>query len=179
MAVYISLLRAVNVGGTGKIKMDALRQCYADLGFPDAKSYVQSGNVVFTSDELDPAKLAKTLDDGIQQTFGHRADVVIRTPDQMRAIIAGNPFKQHEDEPRYLHVVFLTAAPAAADVEATIAANTGPEKVEVRGEAVYIFYTNGSGRSKLSLKGLKVPGTARNWNSVRKLVEIAEGFENT
>src|SRR5438132_12192464 len=111
MAVIISMLRAVNVGGHNKIKMDALRALYESLKLRDAQTYVQSGNVIFRSDERDIARIAKRIEEGIERKFGFRPAVILRTAAEMRAVIATRPFaKRHGIEPGKL-VVSLPAAP--------------------------------------------------------------------
>src|SRR5437899_12626071 len=92
MAVIISMLRAVNVGGHNKIKMDALRALYESLKLRDAQTYVQSGNVIFKTDQRDIARLAKRIEDGIARKFGFRPDVILRTAAEMRDVVARNPF---------------------------------------------------------------------------------------
>src|SRR5277367_389037 len=92
MAVIISMLRGVNVGGHNKIKMDALRALYESLGLRDVQTYVQSGNVVFRSKETDHAKLARRIGDGIEKGFGFRPGVVLRTSTELREVMARNPF---------------------------------------------------------------------------------------
>src|SRR2546425_12806720 len=92
MTVVISMLRAVNVGGHNKIKMDALRALYETLKLRDAQTYVQSGNVIFRSEERDISRLTKRIEDGIQRKFGFRPDVILRTAAEMREVVVRNPF---------------------------------------------------------------------------------------
>src|SRR5207249_12242038 len=99
MTVIISMLRGVNVGGHNKIKMDALRALYESLKLRDAQTYVQSGNVIFRSDERDIARIAKRIEAGIERTFVFRPAVILRTAAEMREVIARSPFaKQHGSE---------------------------------------------------------------------------------
>src|SRR6266851_4700119 len=105
MAVVISLLRGVNVGGHHMIKMEALRALYESLGLRDAKTYVQSGNVVFKTQERDLVRLSKKIEDGIERKFGFRPHVIVRTPSDLRNVIARNPFAQRRGiEPNRLLV---------------------------------------------------------------------------
>src|SRR5207302_10877912 len=92
MAVIISMLRGVNVGGHNKIKMDALRELYQSLKLRDAQTYVQSGNVIFRTDERDISRLAKRIEAGIERKFGFRPHVILRTTAEMEEVIARNPF---------------------------------------------------------------------------------------
>src|SRR5436190_1569387 len=112
MAVIISMLRAVNVGGHNKIKMDTLMALYESLKLRDAQTYVQSGNVIFRTDERDMARLAKRIEDGIERKFGFRPDVILRTVAEMRDVVARNPFaKRRGIEPAKLLVSFLEGKP--------------------------------------------------------------------
>jgi uncharacterized protein (DUF1697 family) len=182
MIVLVSMLRGVNLGGHNKIKMDVLRAIYQGLGLRDPQTYVQSGNVVFKSKERTSAVLGKRIEDAIERKVGFRPPVILRTPGELRKVIAGNPFAQRSGiEPNKLLVTFLAAEPSTQACEEARAIKTDPEELHIGGRELYIYFPNGVGRSKLSLarveKAVKVPGTARNWNTVAKLVEIAERME--
>jgi uncharacterized protein (DUF1697 family) len=176
------MLRGVNVGGHNLIKMEALRTLYESLGLLDAQTYVQSGNVVFRTKERNLAALAKRIEDGIQRDFGFRPGAVLRTTSELRDAIAKNPFAARQDiDPRSLLVTFLSAAPDAESRGNALAIKTFPEELRIDGREVYIYFPNGMGRPKMSWprieKALKTFGTGRNWNTVTKLLEIAEGLE--
>ncbi len=182
MAVIISMLRAVNVGGHNKIKMDALRALYESLKLRDAQTYVQSGNVIFRTDEMDIARLARRIEDGIERKFGFRPEVILRTAAEMREVIARNPFaKRRGIEPGKLLVSFLTSVPGEEARERVRQMKCDPQELWVEGRELYIYFPNGMGRSKLSgaalEKTLKTPATGRNWNSVTKMMEMAEKLE--
>jgi uncharacterized protein (DUF1697 family) len=182
MAVIISMLRGVNVGGHNKIKMDALRALYESMKLREAQTYVQSGNVIFRTDERDIARLAKRIEDGIERKLGFRPDVILRTATEMREVIARNPFaKRRGIEPSKLLVTFLGSDPGAEAREKILQIKCDPEELRIEGRELYIYFPNGIGRSKLSWAGLektlKTPGTARNWNSVTKMLEMAENLE--
>src|SRR5260370_31690285 len=114
MGVIISMLRAVNLGGHIKIKMDALRTLYESLKLRDAQTYVQSGNVIFRTKEPDLASLGKRLQNGIERKFGFLPDVILRTASELRDVIARNPFaKRRVIEPSKLLVTFLADDPGA------------------------------------------------------------------
>lgn len=181
MPVIISMLRGVNVGGHNMIKMDALRALYESLGLRDAQTYVQSGNVVFRTQAKDPASLPKKIEDGIERGFGFRPSVIVRTASEMRDVIAGNPFAKRDGiEPGKLVVTFLAGDPGPEARAKALGIKVGPEELRIGGRELYIYYPDGMGRSKLSLplieKTLKTAGTARNWNTVTKLLEIAESL---
>jgi uncharacterized protein (DUF1697 family) len=178
----ISMLRGVNVGGHNKIKMDALRALYEFLKLRDAQTYVQSGNVIFRTDEQDISRLAKRIEDGIERKFGFRPDVILRTAAEMRDVIARNPFaKRRGIEPGKLLVSFLASDPGEEARKKLRQMKCDPEELRVEGREVYIYFPNGMGRSKLPWAGLnkmlKTPATGRNWNSVTKMLEMAEKLE--
>jgi uncharacterized protein (DUF1697 family) len=182
MTVVISMLRGVNVGGHNKIKMEALRALYESLRLRDAQTYVQSGNVIFRTDERDVSRLAKRIEDGIERKFGFRPNVILRTAAEMKEVIARNPFaKRRGIEPSKLLVTFLASDPGVEAREKILQIKCDPEELRIEGREVYIYFPNGIGRSKLSWaaleKTLKTPGTGRNWNSVTKILEMAEKLD--
>jgi uncharacterized protein (DUF1697 family) len=184
MAVVISMLRGVNVGGHNKIKMEALLALYESLKLRDAQTYVQSGNVIFRTDKRNITQLTKRIEDGIERKFGFRPDVILRTAAEMREVIARNPFvKRRGIEPSKLLVSFLAGDPGEEAREKLRQMKCDPEELRIEGREVYIYFPNGMGRSKLPWSGLdkmlKTPGTGRNWNSVTKMLEIAERLEAT
>ncbi len=139
MTVIISMLRGVNVGGHNKIKMDALRALYTSLKLRDAQTYVQSGNVIFRTDERDIARLTKRIEDGIERKFGFRPDVILRTAAEMRDVVARNPFaKRRGIEPGKLLVTFLASDPPAEVREKVRQIKCDPEELRIEGRELYI-----------------------------------------
>jgi uncharacterized protein (DUF1697 family) len=182
MAVVISMLRAVNVGSHGRIKMDALRALYESLGLRDPQTYIQSGNVVFRTKERELVRLAKRIEDAIERKFGFRPDVVLRTATDLRDAIRRNPFATRRDiDPSKLLVTFLADDPDSEAREKILKINAEPEELRLDGRELYIYFPNGMARPKLSwtaiAKTLKTSGTGRNWNTVRELLEMAEKME--
>ncbi len=182
MRVIISMLRGVNVGGHNKIRMAALRALYESLGLRDPQTYVQSGNVVFRTDKRDLAKLAKQIENAIERGFGFRPSVILRTSAELRDAIARNPFATRSGiEPSKLLVNFLASDPGAEIRDEVLSLKTDPEELRMEGRELYIYFPNGMARPKMSWavleKTLKTPGTGRNWNSVMKLLEMAERTE--
>jgi uncharacterized protein (DUF1697 family) len=185
MTVVVSMLRAVNLGGHNKIKMEALRALYESLKFEDVATFIQSGNVVFRTKEQDLGKVCKKIGDGIEKTFGFRPNVILRTAEEMRGVIARNPFADRKEvEPNRLLVWFLTSEPDAEARKKALAVAAGvkeanPEELRMDGREIYIYFPNGMARPKLSMpaveRALKVSGTGRNWNSVLKLMEMCSG----
>jgi uncharacterized protein (DUF1697 family) len=183
MPVVISMLRGVNLAAHRRIKMDALRALYESLDLRGARTYVQSGNVIFSTRERNLTDVAKRIEDGIERTFGFRSDVVLRTAGEMRDVVARNPFVNRPGiEPSKLLVTFLANDPGEEARVKVRSIKTDPEEVRIEGREMYIYFPNGMGRSKLPQtpieKVLKTTGTARNWNSVTKMLEIAERMEN-
>jgi uncharacterized protein (DUF1697 family) len=181
MPVLISLLRGVNVGGHHKVKMDDLRALYESLGFEDVQTYINSGNVLFRTGGRDLVRLRKRIEDAIESACGFRSDVVLRTPADLRGVIERNPFAARPDiDGSKLAIHFLAAEPSAEARKQTAAIDCAPEELHVGERELYIYYTNGMARPKLSLpaleKTLQTLGTSRNWNTVRKLLELSENL---
>jgi uncharacterized protein (DUF1697 family) len=182
MPVLISMLRGINVGGHNMIGMEALRAMYAALGLRDAQTYVQSGNVVFRTDERDVVALGPRIETAIERKFGFRPAVILRSGPELKRVIARNPFASRpEIEPNKLLVMFLGTNPAAEALSKVRAIKADPEELRLDGSHIYIYFPNGMGRPKLSWltveKILRVPATGRNWNSVTKLAEMAEKLD--
>jgi uncharacterized protein (DUF1697 family) len=182
MEAIISLLRGVNVGGHGIIQMDALRDLYESLQLREPRTYVQSGNVVFLSDKPDLDELVGRIGTGIERRFGFRPAVVLRTAREMSEVVARNPLAGRVGvEPAKLLVTFLAGTPAAPARERALAMNSGPEEMWIEEREIYVYFPNGFSKAKLSMaaveKGLKIPGTGRNWNSVTKLLDMARRLE--
>ena len=184
MTVVISMLRGVNVGGHHKIKMEALRALYESLGLRDAQSHIQSGNVIFRTTGRDFVRLTKLIEDGIERGFGFRPSVIVRTVSELREVIAKNPFAARPGiDPSRLLVTFLARDPGAEARDKVLAIETDPEELRIDGREFFVYFPNGMARPKLPAalieKILKTPGTGRNWNTVTKLLEIAERLEAT
>jgi uncharacterized protein (DUF1697 family) len=180
MPAVVAMLRAVNLVSHNRIKMDALCALCTGLNLRDPKTYVQSGNVVFHTSERNLARVAKLLEDGIEREFGFRTNAIVRNAAEMRAVVARNPFAKRRDvEPNRLLVFFFDAAPGIEAEQAIRDVKVDGEELRLDGRELYIYFPDGQGRSKVSTsvieRKLKVRGTGRNWNSVTKLLEMAEG----
>jgi uncharacterized protein (DUF1697 family) len=180
--VVISMLRGINVGGHHLIKMDALRALYESLGLRPVQTYVQSGNVIFRTKDRNLAKLAKRIEDAIEKKFRFRPAVVLRTIAELRQAIGNNPFAERDGiEPNRLLVNFLAADPDSSAHANLQLIKADPEELCLNGRQLYIYFPNGIGRSKLPWakidKALKTFATGRNWNSVMKLLELAEKMD--
>ena len=184
MAVIVSLLRGVNIGGHNKIKMDALRSLYESLKVRDVQTFIQSGNVVFRTSQRDMGKLARLIEDAIEQEFGFRPAVILRTSDELRGVLARNPFAGRTGlDPAKLAIHFLAADPGAEARARVLAIKTAPEELCIDGRELFTYFPNGMGRPNLNWaaveRALKTPATGRNLNSVTKLLEIAETLETS
>jgi uncharacterized protein (DUF1697 family) len=182
MPVLICLLRGINVGGHHKVGMAALRTLCESLDLRDVQTLLQSGNVVFRTEKRYVAKLRKALEDAIEREFGFHSDVVLRTAAELKEAAGKNPYAARQDlDPSRLAVHFLAAAPAVEAVKQTLAIDCHPEELHIHGRELYVYYPNGMARPKLSMplveRTLKTTGTSRNWNTVRKLLEMAEKLE--
>jgi uncharacterized protein (DUF1697 family) len=174
MTTYISMLRAINVGGQKKITMDALRGVYSGLGFDRVQTYVQSGNVVFDSREPEAALLTGQIEAQIEQAFGFGVLVFVRGASYFQRIIADNPFLKTGADPGKLHVIFFYNP---ADLTSLSLPAAGDDQFAPGEQAVYLFCPNGYGKTRLSNdffeRKLKVPATTRNWNTVNALYQIS------
>jgi uncharacterized protein (DUF1697 family) len=181
MTVFISMLRAVNVGGTSVIKMEPLRAAYEALGFKDVRSLLQSGNVLFRSGVKDSRQLARRIKQELERKFGLEIEVVIRTLPELASIVERGPVLSPRADLAKLLVMFLAGVPDAQGQARLVKGHKGPEMLEIRGPEVYLYYPDGVGRSKLTTavleRHLGAMGTARNWNTLTKLVEAAREIE--
>lgn len=182
MPVVISMLRAVNLGPHRRVKMDDLRAICESLTLRDVQTYLQSGNVVFRAQERDATLLTRRLEREIERTFGFHSDVIARTVPEMRTVVARNPFANRLGiDPSKLLVTFLATDPGDEAREQVRSIKTHPEELHIDGRELYVYFPNGIGRSKLPSsaieKALRTPATARNWNTVTKLLETAERLE--
>ncbi|MCC2111218.1 MAG: DUF1697 domain-containing protein [Hyphomicrobiales bacterium] len=167
MTVYVALLRAVNVGGTGKLPMAELRVMCAGIGFADVETYIASGNVIFESDDIAEAVKA-ALEARLSTHFGKPSRVAMRTAHEMRAVLDANPFP--EEARKATAVFFLDEPPEADALEHVKGRNDEEMRPGLR--EIYVHYPSGMGRSKLKIPATAT-ATARSLNTVAKLVEIA------
>jgi len=178
MMTYIGLLRGVNVGGHKAVSMGDLRGLLSTMGFEDPRTLLVSGNIVFRTARGPTAALEKRLEGEAKKRLGLETLFFVRTPDEWKSLIAGNPFPREAlHDPSHLLAMPLKNAPSAAAVKALVGAIRGRESVRVRGDIAYITYPDGIGTSKLTNtlieSTLDTRGTARNWNTVLKLAALA------
>lgn len=168
---YVALLRGVNVGGRTSLQMSALREAFTALGFGEVSTYIQSGNVVFTSDApVDADELGRALTEALDREL----TVMVRTAAELQAVIDATPFASAPAAER--HVAFLATAPDPSTVDGLDLAPFAPETAEVIGSEVHLHLPNGMGRAKLPTYLGRVLGAAvtyRNWNTVTKLAQLS------
>lgn len=178
MARQILLLRGINLGARRRVSMADLRALLTEAGHADVRTHLQSGNVLLTSDEP-PERLGELVECQIQAALGLEVPVVVRTRDEVADVVAANPLAGVADDPKLLQVSFLSAAPAPGVAEELEAADVAPERVAVWGREIYAWHPNGIQGSPLarilSDRRLGVTATARNWATVTKLLELADG----
>ncbi|MFJ2962095.1 DUF1697 domain-containing protein [Streptomyces collinus] len=175
---YAALLRGINVGGSRKVPMADLRTLLADLGHDDVRTYLQSGQAVFSSGHGSEASLAGEIAQAIEKRFGFGVDVIVRDHAYLRSIADACPFPAADLEPKQLHVTYFSA-PVTPERFTEIDQDAYlPEEFRLGDRALYLYAPNGLGRSKLAEHLSKprinkgVIATTRNWNTVVKLVEM-------
>jgi uncharacterized protein (DUF1697 family) len=177
MTTYVALFRGINVGGKNKLSMKDLVATLENVGCQDVATYIQSGNAVFQSGEQDPSLLSQKIGAAIKERHGFEPRVLLLESEEMERAIRSNPFPEAESEPKTLHLYFLAAAPENPDLDA-LQGIKGDRERFVLGEGVfYLHVPDGLGRSKLAANAerlLGVPVTARNWRTVRKVMEMAQ-----
>lgn len=173
MTHYLALLRGINVGGRNIVPMKELRAVMEAGGLQNVATYVQSGNLLFDSDQTDAVALAGRLQRLINERFDTTTPVVIRTAGEMARVVASNPFLDDEPEFKWLHAIFLDAAPDASAINQLDPGRSPGDRFAVAGREIFVHFPNGSGRSKLTInyfeRILGVTATGRNWNTVNKL----------
>jgi len=167
MTTYVGLLRAVNVGGTGKLPMAKLKSLCGDLGFRHVETYIASGNVVFECG-LGAGRVQAKLQEALLTHAGKTIGVFVRSASQMKAVLDGNPFAGKE--PNLTYSFFLQAKPPADALDGIRGRST--EEIRVGLREIYVYYPSGMGESNLQLPVAKV-GTARNMKTVAKLVAMS------
>ena len=184
MTVYLSMLRAVNVGGTSRIKMDELRKVYESMGLADVRTLLQSGNVLFRSGLTDRQRLVKRIMQEIERQLELTVQVILRTLAELESLFERGPVLSPRADPSKLVVMFLSSVPDAAAQSALLKWHKSKEMKEMlepRGPEIYLYYPDGIGRSKLTNavieSKLDTFGTARNWSTLKKLIEVGRALE--
>ena len=191
MASHVALLRGINVGGRNKVPMADLREVVTGLGHTGVSTYIQSGNVLFSTADTDSAKLAAALESAIEDRFGIWSSVVVLSRDELAQVLAANPYPD-EPNPKMVHVVFLSAEPPAdllmriSAAESAVRAKGSRDTVQATGRALFLHTPDGFGTSELAQTVFKIitppargkkPGlaaTARNWATATKLLSLCD-----
>jgi uncharacterized protein (DUF1697 family) len=177
MRTYIALFRGINVGGKNKLPMKDLAATLENVGCQDVATYIQSGNAVFRSEEADASLLSGRIEAAIKERHGFEPRVLVLGSEEMEQVVRSNPFPQAESEPRTLHLYFLVASPERPDLDGLEGNKSDGERFVLGDEVFYLHAPYGIGRSRLAAnaeKLLGVPTTARNWRTVRKVMDIAD-----
>jgi len=181
MQTYLAILRGINVSGHKPVKMVDLRNVFAELGFENVKTYIQSGNVVFESKETDAIKFKSSIEKAIVQRYGFEVPVLILKKAELVAIASGNPYLTdgRNEDTKFLHVTFLGDEPEKIELDKLADLNYPPDEFYRIGKAMYLFTPGGYGNTKLSNTffeaKLKVQATTRNWKTAHELLKMMEG----
>jgi uncharacterized protein (DUF1697 family) len=186
MATHIALLRGINVGGRNKVAMADLRAVVSGLGHTSVATYIQSGNVVFSSDETDAEVLAAELEQAIASSLGVKPAVMVLSRDDLVRAVRDNPYSD-EPNPKMVHAVFFRGPVPPGAAEAIEAAQrraaergSGMDRAQIVGDTLFVHTPDGFGRSELALFLLGrsaspvAAGTARNWSTVTKLLALCD-----
>ncbi len=191
MASHVALLRGINVGGRNKVPMTELREVVTSLGHTGVSTYIQSGNVLFSTPDSDNARLASALESAISDRFGIWSSVVVLSRDELARVLGDNPYPD-EPNPKLVHVVFMNSEPSAdlldrlKAAESEAAAKGSRDTVTAAGEALFLHTPDGYGTSELAQAVFKIisaparqrqrglAATARNWATATKLLSLCE-----
>ena len=179
MQTYVALLRGINVSGHKKIKMAELKESLETLSFSDVVTYIQSGNIVFKSNENSIENLENKIHEKILKDFGFEVPVLIKTPKELKHAIDNNPFEKGDKyDPKLFAVVFLKEKPKAENIAKLETYDYSPEEYILDDKILYFYAANGAGNAKMNNNffenKLKVKATTRNWRTTHKLVELSK-----
>jgi len=174
----VALLRGINVGGKNKLPMLDLAEMFTEAGCSDVRTYIQSGNVVFSVAPKSAKRLPDLVSRQIVDRFGYQVPVVLRTADEFRQVAVSNPFLKSEADVNSLHVGFLADLPDQSQIAALDPKRSPGDSFKVRGREVYLCLPNGVAKSKLTNayfdSTLATTSTFRNWRTVLKLLELTQ-----
>jgi uncharacterized protein (DUF1697 family) len=178
MPTYIALLRGINLGPRNKIAMGDLRELLGSLGLEDVRTHILSGNAIFTSDRRSVPRMEKQIERAIKRRFGHEIRVLIRTADELAAVVDDNPLSERTTDGSQLFALFLERDPDPKRMEAIDPDALAPERFHLGDRVIYALVRQGVQGSKLlgalSDKRLGVAMTNRNWNTVTKLADLSK-----
>ncbi len=176
MKKFIALLRGINVSGQKQIKMSELKTLFEEAGFQDAETYIQSGNVIFSSKKKSPAKISEIISSAVKMKFGFDVQVIVVIPDELEYVFKSNPFVKKNKDPEKLYIIFLSSIPSKENLAKLKAIDYSPEEYIVDNRNIFLFVPNGYGKAKLNNnffeKKLNVYATTRNLRTIKALLEI-------
>lgn len=181
METYVALFRGINVGGRNVLPMKELVALLENLGLQNVRTYIQSGNVVFRSENDDLSELSSTIRSEIKKHHGFEPHLLLLGREDLEKAIGVNPFPEAESEPKTLHLNFLASVPANPDLNVLESLKKENERFHLDGNVFYLHAPDGVGRSKLAANAerlLGVPMTGRNWRTVTKIMEMAEEVDD-
>ncbi len=177
MPRYVALLRSVNVAGHGRLAMNELRASFEDLGYTDVTTYIQTGNVLFTSSSKSEKNIAAAVEQRLAEDFGDSPAVLIRSVADLRRVGSSSPYTKAGADPARHHVTFLATLPTKAALDALALPPSRRDELVVDGKEVYVHTPDGYAETKYTgaflERRLGVVSTTRNWNTVSKLCELA------
>ncbi len=177
MKTYVALFRGINVGGNNVLPMKELVDALESIGSRNVKTYIQSGNAVFESQETDASLLSNRISAAIEESHGFEPRVLLLELSEIEKAVEANPFPEAESEPKTLHLCFLASAPENPDLRSLEDLKSGSERFALADSVFYLHAPDGIGRSRLAANAEKlvgVPMTARNWRTVCKVMEMAK-----
>ena len=179
MGKFIALLRGINVSGQKKIKMSDLKNLFEDLSFTNVQTYIQSGNVLFSSNSNNNKNFQDKIEKKILSQFGFQVKIIIKTPDELGESLNDNPFlKDKKKDVGKIYFTFLSEHPSAVNIKKLKEFEYPPEKYIIDGTNIYLFFPNGYGKAKMNNnffeKKLNVFATTRNYKTVKTLFEMSK-----
>ncbi len=178
MPRYVALLRSVNIGGYGRIPMNELRSSFEKLGYADVTTYIQTGNVLFSTTSKSEPKIVDTIEERLDEDFGESPAVILRSVPELLRVGKASPFARSGANPARHHVTFLATPPGKAALAVFDPPASGQDELVVDGREVYVHTPNGYAETKYTgsflERRLGVVSTTRNWNTVTKLCALAE-----
>ncbi len=174
---YIALLRGVNVGGKNKLLMKELVILLEANGFENVKTYIQSGNVIFDSEQTDQFVLSRKIRQLIVKQYNFAPNVLVLSLEEIEQAVRNNPFEKAQEQPQLLHLFFLEQVATKPDISKIDEIKLNSENYLLKGRIFYLHTPEGFGRSKLAIRAEKLLGvlcTARNWRSMNRIIELAK-----
>lgn len=176
MKTYVALLRGINVGGHKKVPMAELRDLLTKSGFANVQTYIQSGNVVFQSSRAVVSEIENSIQKAILDKFGFEVSVIVKTNKQLEVIFEASPFSEKKIDQSYF--ILLSKIPESNLLKEVAELSFENEEIIIKSDCLYFYTSKGYGNTKFNMKTyerkLKVSGTARNYNTMVKLLSLSE-----